>query len=165
MSFTRFHDDPCRIQKRNMEISAVNDYIFNVPGNLGGMKSHYYEDPHIRLQKTGMKQMKHMVDIDSVLQNRHVMLNRDHIQKNNYQRNTQGLLNPYNNISSHVVENTITSESRVTHPAFEYRELSQYRPQHLFYNPQNHVTIPFDYNLDTNILEKDYYNLKVYKKI
>ena len=27
MSFTRFHDDPVRIKKENIETSAMNDYI------------------------------------------------------------------------------------------------------------------------------------------
>ena len=33
MSFTRFHDDPSRIKKENIETSMQNQYIFNVPGN------------------------------------------------------------------------------------------------------------------------------------
>ena len=52
MSFTRFHDDPNRIQKTNLETSAVNDYIFNVPGNTN-QQLHFIEDPHIRAQING----------------------------------------------------------------------------------------------------------------
>ena len=40
MSFTRFHDDPNRIQKTNLERSAINDYTFNVTGNTKG--SHFF---------------------------------------------------------------------------------------------------------------------------
>ena len=31
MSFTRFHDDPNRIEIKNLETSAMNSYVFNVP--------------------------------------------------------------------------------------------------------------------------------------
>ena len=35
MSFTRFHDDPCRIQKQLQETTDVGKYILDVPSNIG----------------------------------------------------------------------------------------------------------------------------------
>lgn len=162
MSFTRFHDDPARIQKQNMETTAINDYTFNVPGNLLGSIPHYYQDPHIRLQKTGCEQRTNMIGIESMLRNINVPLNRDNKNINDYRKNT---ITKTNVVKSQTNTRTITSESRTTHPVFEYREKQQYRPDHLFYDPQKNVFIPFPSYLDTNILEKDYYNLKNYKKI
>ena len=60
---------------------------------------------------------------------------------------------------------TITNETRSTHPVFEYREKQTHRPDILLKDPQQNIFIPFQNNLDTNILEKDYYTLKTYKKI
>ena len=33
MSFTRFHDDPCRIEKQMQESTGLGKYMLNVPGN------------------------------------------------------------------------------------------------------------------------------------
>ena len=162
MSFTRFHDDINRIKKKNLEQSEVNNYIFNVPGNIGlNNIGYYYNDPHIRMQKMGVKLNQNIVDCESELRSINKPINRDHINVNNY-------LNYKTKVKEHSPENvnkTITSESRATHPVWNYRETNQYRPDYLFLNPQENVVLPFHNNLDTNILEKDYYNLKVYKKI
>ena len=91
MSFTRFHDDPARIIKKNIEASSMNDYVFNVPGNTMGIQSHYYEDPQLRLQKLGGQQFNNMVHVESMLRNSHVKLNRDNVKLNNYKKNTVNL--------------------------------------------------------------------------
>jgi len=51
MAFTRFHDDPCRIQKALQESTGPGRYSIDVPGN--GISPSYMEDPYIRLQKMG----------------------------------------------------------------------------------------------------------------
>ena len=43
MSFTRFHDDPCRIMKQQQEATDQGKWILNVPGN--GEKPYYMMDP------------------------------------------------------------------------------------------------------------------------
>ena len=53
MSFTRFHDDPARIQKSLEEIKSQEQYVFNTPGVGGGPFLPYLSDPHVRLQKWG----------------------------------------------------------------------------------------------------------------
>ena len=55
----------------------------------------------------------------------------------------------------------VTHESRVTHPAWMYRDLEQYRPDPLFLNPQENVCMPFHNNLNTRLLERDYFVPKV----
>ena len=165
MSFTRFHDDPARIKKENIETSALNDYLFNVPGNTNGVRVPHFDDPHLRLQKGGGHVMTDMVGVETMLRNSIIPLNRDDLKFNNYKRvKVPG--NPYaKNIPSVNISKTIVSETRATHPVFEYREKGTYRNDYLWHNPQNFVFMPFQNNLDTNILEKDYYNLKNYKKI
>lgn len=161
MSFTRFHDDPARIIKKNIETSSMNDYIFNVPGNTSTIQSQYFEDPHLRLQKTGGQQFNNMVNVETMLRNTHVKLNRDNVKLNEYKQNSLRTMP----IKSVNVKQAITNETRATHPVFEYREKQTHRPNILLKDPQRNVFIPFRNNLDTNILEKDYYNLKNYKKI
>jgi hypothetical protein len=53
--------------------------------------------------------------------------------------------------------NAYTDQSRATHPAWILRDTTQHRPDYPLFNPQEHVAIPFQNNLSTRILEKDYF--------
>lgn len=160
MSFTRFHDDPTRIKKENIETSSTNYYIFNVPNNIT-TSNVYYNDPHIRMQNCGNTLYKNLINVESELKNINQLTNTRDYTKNTY----KNISTPKEKIPIYNVKKTITDESRITHPVFKYREQSLYRPDHLFLNPQENVFLHFENNLDTNILEKDHYNLKHYKKI
>lgn len=160
MSFTRFHDDPNRIQKTNLETSAMNDYIFNVPGNTSN-SSVYFKDSHIRMQKNGNTLCKNMIQTESELRAMDRILCRDEKNKNNYVSNQSIKHYVY---PSNVSKN-ITKESRASHPAWMLKGAKTYTPPYLFSDPQANTEIPFSSFLDTNILEKDYYVLKQCKKI
>ena len=57
--------------------------------------------------------------------------------------------------------NTLTTEqSRATNPAWWYRDLEQNNFEYPPLNPQANVCIPFQNNLSTRVLEKDYYTPK-----
>ena len=160
MSFTRFHADPNRIQKTNLETSAMNDYTFNVPGNTN-KNSVYFSDPHLRMQKNGTTLCRNMVNIESELRTMDRILERDHKEKNNYMK-TQSVKNY---IHPSIISKNITKESRATNPVWTLREVTIDRPQYLFHDPQMNTSIPFESYLDTNILEKDYYKINCSKKI
>ena len=159
MSFTRFHDDPNRIMKTNLETSAKNDYTFNVPGNSVGPQ--LFLDPHIRSQKNGTPLYNQMIQTESMLKNMGRPLCRDNKHINQYQN--------YHSYSGQMTPNeqdkTITNESRASHPAWTYRVNNTFRPDYLFSDPQENLSMPFEAYLDTNVLEKDYYNIKNCKKI
>ena len=53
----------------------------------------------------------------------------------------------------------ITKQSRASHPAWMVRTTKNNRSDFLLEDPQKNVEFPFLANLDTNILEKDYYNI------
>ena len=71
----------------------------------------------------------------------------------------------------------ITHQSRVTHPAWKYREINYLNHKiegdyckgnfcevpnnfnYLFMNPQENICIPFQNNVSSRILQKDYYNM------
>ena len=83
MSFTRFHDDPCRIEKQLQESTGPGRYALNVPGN--GDKPCFMEDPHVRLQKWGANLMTNSINLESDLMGLTRSANRDCKGVNNYE--------------------------------------------------------------------------------
>ena len=160
MSFTRFHDDPNRIQKTNLETSAINDYTFNVPNSVNS-KSVFFTDPHLRMQKNGTTLCRNMVDVESELFTMNRTLCRDNINRNNYIEKQDYKVY----IHTKNITKTITKQPRSSHPAWMLRGTGIDRSEYLLSDPQKNVIIPFQSYLDTNILEKDYYNLNDCKKI
>ena len=151
MSLTRFHDDPNRIKKTNLEASAILDYKFNVPSNFNN-NNIYISDPHLRLQHCGSTQLRDMVGVESELRQMDTPLQRDYI-KNQYKKSDK----THGKVPIYQVKKAVTDESRTTHPAWTYRINSQFRPEHLFEDPQKNAIMNFDANLDTNINTKDNY--------
>jgi hypothetical protein len=156
MAFTRFHDDPCRINKQLQESTGLGRYMLNVPGN--GSKPLYMDDPFIRMQKWGGNLMKNTINIESDLMGLTRNTNRDGLEENEYKRNAVK--------SSAVAYSThipITDQSRATHPAWQSRDLEQFKPSILPLNPQENVCYSFENNLSTRILEKDNFVARVPK--
>ena len=154
MSFTRFHDDPCRINKQLQESTDPGRYMLNVPGN--GDKPYYIEDPYIRIQGWGANLRTNTINLESNLKGLNQPLSRDCLQ-NNYLK-TAVNSSP---ISYPSTQPSFVEQSRVTHPAWTYRDLEQtnwYYPQ---LNPQENVCYPFQNNLSTRILEKNNYVAKI----
>jgi hypothetical protein len=165
MAFTRFHDDPCRIQKYLEESTNIGNYSINVPGN--GTNPLYFSDPYVKPQKWGANLSNNKTDLESDLFSLHRKLNRDSIKENNYADylNTH---NKYyiNNYSSY--DDEITSQSRATHPSWIYREINNFNIKndtlsvpnnfkYLHLNPQENICIPFHNNISSRIVQKDYF--------
>ena len=159
MSFTRFHDDPCRIEKQMQESTGPGKYILNTPG--WGDTPMFYNDPQIRMQKWGANLENVIngapIDIDSDLTGRTRQLTK-------YCANKQF---PFKGIPvTQKVEypicgDALTDESRATHPAWQYRALPQNREYPLFLNPQENVCMRFHNNLNTRLLERDNFIPKI----
>lgn len=150
MSFTRFHDDPARI-KYGLEISTYSGrYALDTPGP--GTALPYLEDSQIRMQKWGANMMTNPVNIESDLRGLTRQLNRDNIELNNYV-NTMVETNrkTYEKVKPFV------DESRASHPAWVYRDLEQTRWEVPFINPLVNIEKKFHDNIQTRLLEKDYY--------
>ena len=75
MSFTRFHDDPYRIQKQLEESTHTGRYQLDTPGQ--GINLPFMEDPHIRLQKWGSNLRTNTTAIESDLRGLTRKLNND----------------------------------------------------------------------------------------
>lgn len=148
MSFTRFHDDSCRIEKQLQEFTDIGRYMLNVPGN--GDKPYYIEDPYVRMQKWGGNRRTNITNLESDLLGLTRTTNKDCMHLNNYE---------YNQAKSkeiqYPVKTSVTEQPRATHPAWTARDLEQVNWDILHLNPQENTTIPFTNNLSTRIIEKE----------
>jgi hypothetical protein len=154
MAFTRFKYDDCRTKKSLQQATDPGRWILNVPGN--GDKPFYMEDPQIIPQKWGANLRTNVINLESDLKgvNRH--LSRDCLGKDEYQK-----YNVPNEAIQYPTCSTLTTEqSRATNPAWWYRDLPQTDWSYPPLNPQANVAIPFQNNLSTRILEKDYFTPK-----
>jgi hypothetical protein len=154
MAFTRFKYDDCRTKKSLQQATDPGRWILNVPGN--GDKPFYMEDPQIIPQKWGGNLRTNVINLESDLRgvNRH--LSRDCLGKDEYQK-----YNVPNQAIQYPTCSTLTTEqSRATNPAWWYRDLAQTDWSYPPLNPQTNVAIPFQNNLSTRILEKDYFTPK-----
>lgn len=154
MSFTRFHDDPYRMRKQVEESSFAGKYALNTPGP--GDKMPFFEDPQLRLQKWGANLMTNTVNVESDLRGMTRNLNRDSIELNDYKKKEVD-----GRLVSYPVSESYVDESRATHPAWMFRDLEQPRWEQPFLNPQANLEKGFHDNIQTRILEKDYYVPKI----
>ena len=167
MAFTRFYDDPCRIQKYLEESTSIGNYNMNVPGN--GTSPLYFNDPYVKIQKWGGNLSSNKTDLESELFILHRKLNRDSIKENNYvdYLNNNAI---YNKCSANNVDNEVTGQSRASHPAWVYREINNFNKRdsnyyvpnnfnYLHLDPQENICIPFHNNISSRIVQKDYFEL------
>lgn len=179
MAFTRFHDDPCRVQKYLEESTNPGRYMLNVPGN--GDKPNYFDDPYVKIQKWGANLSTEKTNIESDLIGITRKLNLDTLSENNYLKYSNNN-NIYNKIEYPVNSDEITGQSRSTHPAWAFREVNNFHekinfdnnnqttnvPNNFYYlhlDPQENTCIPFQNNISSRIVEKDYYRINHnYKK-
>jgi hypothetical protein len=145
MAFTRFHDDPARIQKSLDESTQIGMYHINTPGN--GLNLPYIDDINIRIQKWGGNLQTNGFAIEQELRGyRPIEKYDNYIYKHPYTSSIH-----YNNINFNI------DESRASLPAWLFRDKTQFRPNNLFLDPQKNIFIPFENNTPSRLLEKDYY--------
>jgi len=155
MACTRFNYDPCRTKKQLQQSTDPGRYILNVPGN--GDTPCFMNDPHIISQKWGGNLRTNAINVESELKGINRNTNRDCLDKNQYQNyNVQSSAIQYP-----VCNSMYTEQSRAIMPAWTIRGVEKDSwLQHVHINPQNHTEIPFLNNIDTRILEKDYFERK-----
>jgi hypothetical protein len=154
MAFTRFHDDPVRIQKYAEETSFAGRYHLNVPGQ--GIDMPFQEDPQLRMQLWGANLTTNTVNLESDLRGLTRPLTHDNIEENDYKKKS---------VSTDALQYSkaapFVDESRASYPAWMYRDLEQSRWETPFVDPQANVEIQFPNNVQTRILEKDYFKPQV----
>jgi hypothetical protein len=152
MSFTRFHDDPARIQKTLEESFYSGDYYINAPGP--GVFLPFQQDAEIRLQKWGANMQTNTVNLESDLRGLSRLTNWHHTDAYDYTKHSaeiQGVDYP--------VSEPFTEESRASHPAWMYRDLPHDNWSFPQLNPQNLATVepPFIWDVQTRILQRDHF--------
>ena len=155
MAFTRFHDDPCRVQKQLQQSTDPGRWVLNVPGN--GDTPSYIANPQIRIQTWGGNLMTNSVNLESELRGVNRPLSKDCLGKDQYQRFNV----PTTPIQYPTNKTLYTEESRTIMPAWTARDLEQVDWYYLPLNPQENTCFPFENNLSTRLLEKDYFVAKV----
>ena len=150
MAFTRFKDDPVRIQKQLAEHTFLGRYQLDTPGP--GINLPLQEDPQMRLQCWGANLRTNTINVESDLIGLSRKLNRDETTENNYKTHEAASTMPNYPSAQPFIE-----ESRASHPAWTYRDTEQSRWEFPWVNPQANLEKRFHDNIQTRILEKDYY--------
>jgi hypothetical protein len=156
MAFTRFRDDPCRISKQLQQQTGPGRYMLNVPGN--GDKPCFMSDPNIIIQGWGGNLRTNSINLESDLLGMSRKLNRDCLGENQYTKHSA----PSQKIEYPTCLDLTTNQSRVTHPAWMVRDLEQVNWYYPPLNPQENTCLPFQNNLSTRILEKDFFVSNAY---
>ena len=116
----------------------------------------FLEDPQIRLQGWGanLNMNQNPVDIESDLLTLSRKYNRDLVDVNDHKKH--GItMQPVNwGTSSPIID-----DSRASCPAWMFRDVVNNRWETPLLNPQNNIERPFNFDIQTRILEKD--NFKV----
>jgi hypothetical protein len=154
MACTRIYYDACRTKKELQQSTDPGRYVLNVPGN--GSDPCYIEDPQIIIQKWGANLRTNTINLESELKGINKPLSRDCLGKDNYQNYNV----PNQSIQYPNCNNLYTEQSRATNPAWWYRDLEQVDWYYPPLNPQENTCFPFETNLSTRILEKDYFTPK-----
>jgi hypothetical protein len=150
MSFTRFYDDPARIQKGLEQSTYAGMYRLNTPGP--GLDLPYMHEPQMRLSEWGANFSTNSVTIESDLRGMTRKLNKDLVDVNNYALYQQLPPTP-----TYREDYPFIEESRASHPAWLYKDKDHTRWETPMLNPVENVIIPFPYDIQTRIIEKNIY--------
>ena len=160
MACSRFNNDQGRIEKKNAISTFAGRYFLDTPGP--GEKMPFNADPHMRIQGWGANFKNNMVDINSDLRGLTRPVNRDLVGVNEHKKWS---VKPEEQAMSYETVDYITDESRATHPAWTYRDIEIDRWEQPFLNPLDKVDVPFHRELNTRVLEKDYFVRKASKSV
>jgi hypothetical protein len=149
--FTSFRNDPARIEKAVQISSFSGRYALETPGP--GLDLPFLEDTQFRLDKWGANRCTEMSNIESDLFGLTRKLSRDNVDDNNY----KSFASPITPIRDYQSQQPYVLESRASHPAWLYRDLENPRWETPWLNPQANLEKPFYHDIQTRILEKDYY--------
>ena len=144
MSFTRFYDDPCRIEKHLQESTGACRYALNTPGT--GTQPHFMEDPFIRMEKWGANLHTNFIDINSDLRGITRSLRRD--------TETYESKRAHCEPKRYPSKNPGTDQSRASQPAWLLKGLENTRWDLPPYDPQKNVEIPFQTDTSTRFEQK-----------
>ena len=145
MAFTRFRDDPARIEKQLEESTGSCRYILNTPGT--GVAPHFMDDPFIRMEKWGANLRTNFVDVQSDLRGLTRSLRRD--------TQTYEAHRAASESKQYPSQDPYTDQSRATHPAWMVRGLEDTRWDLPREDPLANIEVPFAANESTRLAQKE----------
>ena len=157
MSFNRLNTDTCAYQQTLSESVGPGEYKLSEPmvGNVPCFSS----DPNIRLQYSGVSFDKNqsMVDTNSELLNITRDASKCSTKKHLPQFDKDGNLVETRGEKVMFQDCTLLQQedTRLSNPSCNLRGTGWNRWEWLCQNPQERVLMPFDYHINTNILERD----------
>jgi hypothetical protein len=154
MACTRFYYDPCRTKKQLQQATGPGRWILDTPGN--GDEPCYMEDPQIIIQKWGGNLRTNTINLESDLLGVNRQIGRDCLGKDNYKNYNV----PNEPIKYPTCNALFTEQSRAIAPAWMVRDKEQVDWYYPPLNPQENTCLSFSNNLNTRILEKDYFTPK-----
>lgn len=154
MACTRFYYDPCRTKKQLQQATGPGRWILDTPGN--GAEPCYMEDPQIIIQKWGGNLRTNTINLESDLLGVNRQIGRDCLGKDNYKNYNV----PNEPIKYPTCNALFTEQSRAIAPAWMVRDKEQVDWYYPPLNPQENTCLSFSNNLNTRILEKDYFTPK-----
>jgi hypothetical protein len=113
------------------------------------------EDPQMRIQRWGANLMTDTTNLESDLFGIGRKLNHNYDRTYMDDTVSNATTVSFPSSSLHV------DESRATHPAWMYKDLDHTRWEVPFLNPQANLEKGFHDNINTRMLEKDYYRDKL----
>ena len=157
MSFTRFRDDPCKVNIQNQQSTDQGRWMLNTPGN--GDRPFFMADPNIICQKWGGNLWTNAIDVQSNLLGLNKRIGKDCLGKEKMDEYYS------NNVDSSPIQyptsNKLTTEQpRAIMPSWTVRDMPQVHSPYLPLNAQENTIIQFPNYLSTRILEKDAFDAK-----
>ena len=150
MAFTRFKYDECRTVKGLQQATDPGKWILDVPGN--GPTPCYIEDPQIRIQRWGANLRTNTINLESDLLGVNRKVGRDCLENTYQSYNTKNEAMKFPTCNEQF-----TKQSRAIAPAWMIRDKEQVDWYYPPINPQENTCYPFENNISTRILEKDYF--------
>lgn len=156
MSFSRLNYDDCAYKQALKESVRPGDYRVNVPFNF--KKNVYAPQPSVRLQRTGasVDKKSFLVDIDSELMG--ITRKNSKCSEDYYVPCSDKLqygLSCGDSLEHGVDGFMPADDTRLSNPASNLRGTGYNRWEYLCLNPQAHVEMPFDNNINNRIVSKD----------
>ena len=152
--FTKLYYDTDCVRNHVIQSTGTGKYMLNTPGN--GLNLPYMEDSNIRLQKWGANMTSNTINLENDLKGLTRRINRDNISENSYIKHSVNVFT-----KQYPIEKCFVDETRHSNPAWLLRGVDNNRWDFPIVNPQANLDKQFQENIQTRILEKDYYNNKL----
>ena len=158
MSHNRLNTDTCAYAQELSESIGPGEYKLSEPF-AGNCAPCFPNDPRIRMQRTGVSfdANRSMVDVNSDILNIERDASNCSTKKHLPRFDKEGNLIENRNQNVKLTDCSMleTEDTRLSNPSSNLRGTGWNRWEWLCLDPQERVLIPFDYHINTNIVERD----------